>query len=906
MLIPLLQTKFYVPPPPPHLVRRDHLIGGLQDSGARRLTLVSAPAGFGKTTLVSAWSAQCDQAVAWLALDDDDNDPTRFLTYLIAALQTCDSQLGETALALLAAPQAPPPKAILALLLNDLGKLTVQLALVLDDYHAISAPPLHEAVTFLIDHLPSTLRLIIATRIDPPLPLARWRVRNQLAEVRADDLRFRPAEAATFLNDVMELTLSAAEIAALETRTEGWIAGLQLAALSIQGRSDVADFIQAFSGSHRHVLSYLVEEVLNRRPEGTLDFLLQTAILDQLTAPLCNAVTGRRDSQTLLEKLEQANLFLIPLDDESKWYRYHHLFAEVLRTRLQQIQLEIIPQLHQRASTWYAAAGQLEQAVGHALAVPDVEQAATLIEGVALATVVQQSEVRLVRRLIERLPVTAIYSRPHLTLAYGFTLALSGQFDAVATLLRQAAPALNSVDLPGEVAGGLAALQSTMARFRGDLDQSLGLAQQALHKLPVDVLALRALAALNRGVVYLQQGDRETAGQILTDAVTWGSAAGADYIVLAAVEELTTEQTRQGHLAQAKQTCEQALARVTRGNNQRVPAAGMLHVILGEVLVERNELEQATRALTQGVQLLQRTTEMGMLVRGYSALARSQGAGGEREAALATLQQGEEWLAQIQTAAPRTHARLAVQRARLQVWQGDLVAALPWAQEPHPLGETLLSYLQQLTHVRIQLVQYARDPQTRFLAEAANILASLLVSAEAKGWGGHVIEILLLQALLELAQGQRTAAQTLLIRAITLAEPEGFIRIFVDEGEPMRKLIVECAIRNAELSTSLRIYVDKLLAAFDQEKVETKVQEITPTFRTPHSEVHPLVEPLSARELEVLQLVAAGLSNTQIATQLIVTTGTIKTHINHIFGKLAVESRIQAVVRARELGLLGN
>ncbi len=613
MVMPLLQTKFYVPPQRPHLVQREHLIDRLLVKGGRRLTLISAPAGFGKTTLVSAWIAQRGHQVAWLSLDDDDNDPTRFLTYLITSLQSRQEKVGVAALGLLAAAQAPPPKTILTLLLNDLGTITTPLTLILDDYHLITAPPLHDAVAFLIDHLPPQVKLVIATRMDPPLPLSRWRVRDQLIELRADDLRFSASEAAIFLNDVMGLTLSVAEIAALETRTEGWIAGLQLAALSMQGRADITGFIQAFSGSYRHVLSYLVEEVLNRRPEGTLDFLLQTSILDQMSAALCDAVTGTHDSQGMLEKLEQANLFLIPLDNEGKWYRYHHLFAEALRTRLQQTQPTVIPLLHQQASAWYAAAGQIEQAVSHALAVPDIEQAANLIERVALATLVQQSEVRLVRRLMERLPIAVIDGRAQLTLAYGFTLALSGQYDAVDALLRRAAPALNYPDLPGEVAGGIATLRSILARFRGDLAQSLALAQQALYQLPENAFALRAAAAMNIGSVYFWQGDRVAASEALGNAIAYGSDGGAEYVVQVAFEELATDQARQGQLAQAKQTCEQALARAKSPNQPLVPAAGMVLVILGEVLVEWNELEQATQALAQGVQLLQATTKMGLL-----------------------------------------------------------------------------------------------------------------------------------------------------------------------------------------------------------------------------------------------------------------------------------------------------
>jgi LuxR family transcriptional regulator, maltose regulon positive regulatory protein len=915
MLMPLLRAKFYIPPPRPHQVRREHLIDRLQNNAARRLTLFSAPAGFGKSTLVSEWLTHLDHAAAWLSLDEDDNEPTRFLTYLIAALQTRQENIGASALGLLAAPEAPPHKAILTLLLNDLDKLITPLALILDDYHVITAPPVHEVVTFFIDHLPSNLRLVITSRIDPPLPLIRWRVRNQLAEVRADDLRFTQEEVATFLNEVMGLTLTADEIMALETRTEGWIAGLQLAAISMQGHADVTGFIQAFSGSHRHVLSYLVEEVLNRCPQGTLDFLLHTAILDQMNAALCDAVTGRRDSQGVLQTLEHANLFVIPLDDAHQWYRYHHLFAEVLRVRLQQAQPEIIPQLHQRASDWYAATGQIEQAVGHALAVPDVEQAATLVERVALATLLQQSEVLLVRRLVERLPVTAIYGRPHLILAYGMTLALSGQYDAVATLLLKAAPALNSLDLPGDVAGGLAMLHSTIARFRGDMEQSLTLSQQALRQLPVDALILRSAAALNIGSAYFRRGERVAAGQALADAITFGSDGGAEYIVQVAFEELATDQARQGLLAQAQETCERALARAMRWGSQRMPSAGMAYVSIGEVYYEWNKLEQASEALTRGIQLLLGTTEMTMFVRGYSALARRQWAGREPQNALATLQQGDEWLARIQTSATGAPAWLAAQRARLHLWQNNLTTALRWERDTHPVGESPLSYLQQLTRVRVRIAQHAHDPQASFLQEATYILAPLLNTAEARGWGSHIIEILLLQALIEQAQGNRAAAQIALTRALILAEPGGFIRIFVDEGEPMQLLISRFRLSNArgvpiDNLSRLSVYADKLLAALSSERklgnqnVGGAESPIESPRRSPDPKIQELVEPLSSRELEVLQLVASGLSNNQIAAKLIVTTSTIKTHINHIYGKLDVQSRTQVIARARGLGLL--
>ncbi len=926
--MPLLQTKLYIPGPQARSgrliwVSRPRLLQKLNAGFVQKLTLICAPAGFGKSTLIRAWidasmvdskreilpsqpnTASPLPQFCWLSLDDSDNDPSRFWSYVVAALQTVQSDLGTQVMALLQAPQPPPTEIFLTLLLNDLARLPGPICLVLDDYHLINSPAIHQSLIFWLDHLPPQLHLCLASRIDPPLPLARWRVHNQLVEVRADELRFTPPEAATFLNEVMGLTLSAAEITALETRTEGWIAGLQLAALSMQGRTDVTGFIQAFSGSHRHVVSYLVEEVLNRRPEGTLDFLLQTAILEQLTAALCNAVTGRRDSQQLLEKLEQANLFLIPLDDAGQWYRYHHLFAEVLRNRLQQIQPEIIAHLHQRASLWYAAAGQLEQAVTHALAIPDSELAASLIERVALATVLQQSEVLLVRRLVERLPVTTIYNRPQLILVYGMTLALSHQFDAIDALLTQAAPALNRLDLSSDVAAGLTVLYATIARFRGDMLRALTLSQAAMQQLPLTALVLRAATALNMGAAYLQQGDRASAQRWLADTITLGSAGGAEYLVLAAFEELATDQAWQGQLIEVKQTSEQALSRGSRLGNSRLPAAGMAHIGLGEVLYEWNRLGSATENLTQGIQLLQGTTEIGMLLRGYSALARCQWAAGEQAMALTTLQQAEHWVTQTPIAAAGAYDWLAAQRTQLHLRQHNLTAALRWDQATYPVGDTLLVYFQQLTRVRIRLTQYTHEPQVRFLQEASAILTPLLNTATTRGWGSHMLEILMLQALIEQAQGQHAAAQATFRRSLTLAEPAGYLRLFVDEGEPMRLLIAACRAQRAEAHQ--QTYLDSLWATFGALS-STSDPTVTdppsrPIINSPSS-IQTLVEPLSVREREVLHLIAAGLSNTQIAARLIVTTGTVKTHVNRIFGKLAVQSRTQAIACGRALGLL--
>lgn len=507
MPLPLLQTKLYIPPPRQHLVARPSLTAKFGGDGMHPLTLIAAPAGFGKTTLVSEWIAQArrerEQPVVWLSLDEDDNDPIHFLTYLIAALQTYQSQLGISAGELLNTPQAPPPKAILTLLLNDLGSLTTPLVFVLDDYHLITTPAIHEALIFLVDHLPPTFRLVIISRIDPPLPLARWRVRNQLVEVRADDLRFTSHESATFFNEVMGLTLSAAEIAALETRTEGWIAGLQLAALSLQGRANVSSFIQNFSGSNRHILSYLVEEVLNQRPEGTLDFLLQTSILDQLYAPLCNAVTGRDDAQQLLQKLDQANFFLIALDDEGKCYRYHHLFADVLRTRLHQSQAQAIAHLHQRASLWCEQNDRLPEAIQHALACPDYVRAASLIEQCKITFFFDPILQGMMSRWIVLIPDEVMLRHPRLCVIHAWLL--QGQIEVERALGRvqaaEEALQLHPYADPNQTRSVWHEILATRALLLAhspqmDFAQVISLGEEVLGDAPPERIGLRSMATI--------------------------------------------------------------------------------------------------------------------------------------------------------------------------------------------------------------------------------------------------------------------------------------------------------------------------------------------------------------------------------------------------------------------------
>jgi len=961
----LLATKLYAPPARPDLVARPRLFERLSAGLSGKLTLIAAPAGFGKTTLVSDWLASMrleardlrledgKQAsslmplapqVAWVSLDARDNEPTRFWSYVSAASNMLVPGSGDATLALLQAPQPPPLEPIVTTLLNGLSAALPRdragnpAVLVLDDYHAIEAPAIHRALATLIEHLPPQLHLLIATRADPPLPLSRLRACRQLSELRAADLRFRVEEATNFLTEVMGLALSEADIRALEARTEGWIAGLQLAALAMRDRSDLAGFISSFTGSNRFVMHYLAEEVFGRQPSHIQTFLLHTAILDRMCGPLCDAILGlivderlrTNDegrtparasvanvnpqraplvsgpasdsySQLILDQLERANLFLIPLDDERLWYRYHHLFADVLRARLRSgTTPATLAGLHRRASAWYEWAGLIDEAIRHALAVPDVEAAAGLVERYATALWLERGEVLLMRSWVEQLPDALVAARPRLTLAAGWTLAFTRQPDAVEQLLANAATTLSAPDLPAEVIGELILLRSLIAHARGDLAETLALSQRALDHLPADQQTLRALAALSSGWAHTRRGETAAAIPALTEASTLAAADGSHWITLAALEELATLQARQGQLSQSLRTCERALELVTGGGQRPNLGVGMAYVGIGEVLCERNDLDGATHALMHCIELLRQTPERGLLVRGYAALARVQQARGDGASALATIGHAEEWFVQMQLPGSVALAWLAAERTRLWIRQGNLIAAEQWAPERAVAGDRYLEAVEQLTLVRLHLAQHQREPHGRLIEEAAERLAQLRAAAEASGWMGDLIEILALEVLTLHALGDGARALAAVEHALTLAEPEGYIRIFVDEGAPMARLL-----QTGRTQGIAPNYISRLLAAFPRTEdrgLRTEAAEVPHSVLNPQSST--LVEPLTERELEILRLIADGLSNQAIADQLVIAVSTVKRHINNLFGKLAVQSRTQALVRARELQLL--
>jgi LuxR family maltose regulon positive regulatory protein len=908
MSTPILATKLYTPPPRPRVVLRPRLIEHLNEGLDRRLTLVSAPAGFGKTTLLSEGLSSCPQPSAWLSLDEGDNDPTRFLAYLVAALQTVAADIGEGVLGALQSPQPPPTESVLTALLNEIATAPDDFVLVLDDYHVVDARPVDDALAFLLEHLPPQVHLIISTREDPNLPLARLRARGQLTELRAADLRFTPTEAGEFLKGVMGLDLSEEDIAALETRTEGWIAGLQLAALSMRGREDVPGFIRAFAGDNPYIVDYLVEEVLQRQPERMRSFLLRTSILDRLSGPLCDAVTDQEEGNARLETLERGNFFVVPLDDQRHWYRYHHLFAEVLSVHLMAEQPGQVSTLHRRASEWYERTGSATDAIRHALAAEDFERAAGLVELAALEMLGSSQET--LYRWLMALPDEVVRARPVLSVYYAFALLGRGGFEAVDVHLRDAerwldtsaetserreAPSVDMV-VVDEVAfrslpGTIAVARAYHAGALGDVFCAADHARRALDLLPDDDHLWRGAAASLLGIAYWTSGDLEAAYRSFADGVSHQQMTGHVRFQIAGTYILADIRIAQGRLNEAVRTYEQSL-QVATEQGEPVWGTANLYVGLSELHRERGDLEAAKQHLLRSKELDEHGGLPETRYRWYVAMARIKEAQGDLDGALDLLDEAERQYVESPDPDVRPVAAL---KTRVWVAQGRLTEALGWTRDQGLSAHDDLSYLREFEHItlaRVLLARYKSDREEHSIHEAMELLECLLQAAEEGGRMGSVIEILMLQALAHEVQGDSSTALVPLERALSLAEPEGYVRVFVDEGRPMAQLLSEAAAHGI-----MPAYTTKLLAVLESE--EHKSEEGSHRFPT-----ESVVEPLSQRELEVLRLIARGLSNREISQRLFLALSTVKGHNRIIFSKLMVQRRTEAVARARELGLL--
>ncbi|MGD8997519.1 MAG: LuxR C-terminal-related transcriptional regulator [Anaerolineae bacterium] len=895
MTTPLLSTKLYVPRPRSNLLSRPRLIQRLEEGlrRGRRLTLISAPAGYGKTTLLSEWAADTDQKVAWLSLDEDDNDPVRYWTYVIAALQRVVADLGRGIPDALRSPQHPPIEVLLVPLINQIAARPDALVLVLDDYHLVTARAIHDALAFLLDHLPDNLHLVIAGRADPPLVLARLRGRGQLTEIRQADLRFTADEAAVFLEGVSGLDLAAEEIGTLEERTEGWITGLQLAALSMRGREDVSGFVSAFAGSHRYVLDYLAEEVLQRQPEEVRDFLLQTSVLDRLSGSLCDAVlrVGERadgqkdkarplrpfpDSQAMLEHLEARNLFVVPLDDRRVWYRYHRLFADLLRARLEQLRPEQVPVLHRRASAWFERAGMLDEAMGHAIAGGHAARTAQIVE-VHGRSLLFRGELTTLLRWIAALPEKEIQASARICVTHAWALLLTGQSEPIEPLLQQTE---DMVAPDNPLLGDVAAIRAYATARRSDIPRTIELAELALERLPPSKLGERAVALFVLAGAHLFEGRVSAAADAFSKAATAGQEGGNLHLALPALDALASIEVSQGRLHEAETTAREAIRLITGPDGHPPPIAAGAISVLAELAYEWNRLDEAIALARQSVELARLWGNADPLVSGYLTLADVLVARGRLDEARDALRDAER-LSRDVAVFPSLFSLLQATRARLWLHEGDLAAAGQWADEVTPRTTHAADLTETLTLAQVRLALGRPDA-------ALDAVAALLEVARAEGLVSWLIRGLAVQALAHHAHDRRAQALNAVAEALTLAAPEGHVRSFVDLGPAMAALLKQAAARGIAPD-----YVGHLLSALGLTDDD---------LSTPEPQV--LIEPLSARELEVLALAAEGLSNRDVGRRLHIAESTVKSHLNSVYGKLGVRNRTQAAAKAKALNLL--
>jgi ATP/maltotriose-dependent transcriptional regulator MalT len=899
----LLATKLHAPRTLPGFVVRPRLLERLAEGIGRALVLVCTPAGFGKTTLLADWARGGQRPVAWLSLDDADNDPARFWRHAAAALDRVCPGVAEPVAALLGPPPPRSFEGLVTTLLNELDGVAEEVVLVVDDYHLIQAPPVHQSLGFLLEHLPGSLRLVVATRADPPLPLARLRARGQLAELRERDLRFSPPEAAELLRAVVGSDLPAAAVAVLEDRTEGWAAGLQLAALSLRGRADITAFVEGFSGSYRYVLDYLAEEVLDRQPEPLRTFLLETSVLERLSGPLCEAVTGRRDSQQLLERVERANLFLVPLDEVRGWWRYHQLFADLLRARLHQQRPERVPELYRAAAAWFETHGLAEEAVRHALAAGEAAWVARLMERHFPVWV---SEDPTLSRWLAELPASVV-GEPWLCVALASLAAMGGRLEEAERLLAaaerapagaagtQGPPAGTPVRLAEDLLSVIAMLRANFARLHGDAGPATRFAHRAQAELAGDDPLTRAVVEWNLAQADLLGGRLEGVEHALRRVMAAYRAAGMPLQAAAVCYDLAQVQHGLGRLGAAITTCREALELAAAVDPDLSPA-GAAHARLAELLRERDELDAALDHATRGVELCRQHGFAWSLAVALAALAWIRQAQGDPDGARAAMAEAERALPDPRLVDLFNPA--PAQAARLALVQGRVEDAARFVRDRRLGPEDEPGYPREREYLVLARVLLAEHTPER----AVGLLERLHARAVAQQRTGGVIEIRALQALARAAAGDQQGALAALAEALTLAAPEGYLRIFVDEGAPMATLLgtlLTTPATTPAVATHLPpAYLDRLLEGFEQAG-----QAVLPRSRR-GAALPGLVVGLSARELEVLQLLAAGKPNPAIAEELVITLDTVKRHVTHILGKLGVANRVQAVTRARELGLL--
>ena len=930
----LVDTKLFIPSVRRSLVARSRLSESLTRGAATRLTLISAPAGFGKTTALAAWLDQADQqrSVAWLSLEESDRQPASFWTYVVTALNRAAVSVGAGVLPLLQAAQ-PPMEAVLTTVLNELATLPHHLDLVLDDYHLADGPEVAAGMAFLIEHLPPRVHVVLSSRVDPDLPLARLRARGELVEIRAADLRFTHEEVSAYLGHATGLNLTGRDIAVLEERTEGWVAALQLAALSMRGRRDVAAFIDGFAGDDRYIVDYLVEEVLARQPDDIRTFLVQTSILDRLTGPLCDAVTGRHGGKTMLEALDRANLFVVPLDDNRRWYRYHHLFADVLRTHLPDEYPDQVAELHRRASRWYDEVGEASPAVRHALACGDVDHAAKLVER-AIPALLRNRQEATIRGWLDDLPDQVVRLRP--VLASGFVAALMsiGEFDDARRRLQDVERWLTTGVDGGagalrRTSGMLVADQTELARLpavvelhwaglalvAGDAPGTHRHAESAIARAAPQDYVTRAGASAVSGLASWAAGDLRAAYRGYSACVDGLTQAGHIADVLGCSITLGDLLITQGRLGDALATYEGALTLAGRQPGVLRGTADM-YVAISQIALERGDLPTAEAYLRRSHHLGERLGLPQNPYRSRVAMARLQFAQGDVAGAVDLLADAQR----VYTGDFLPNVRpIPALRARMLAAAGRLDEALDWAVEHRVSVDDDLSYAHEYEHVtmaRVLLAQYRAQRLEPAVRDASRVLERLLGAAERGERTGSVIEILVLQALVHHAGGDVIAAVSALERVAGLAEPEGYVRVFAEQGPPMMALLRLLADKRPTWT-----YVRRLLAAAAPPAPAVTASHVpaapvsAPRLSpTPVSSVRAarvaetvggtVVDPLSDRELQVLRLLATDLDGPDVARRLVVSLNTLRTHTRNIYAKLGVNSRRAAVRRAGELNLL--
>ncbi|MCP4751366.1 MAG: helix-turn-helix transcriptional regulator [Proteobacteria bacterium] len=892
---PLLATKLYIPQRRQGVVRRTHLIESLNKGINRKLTLISAAAGFGKTTLLSEWISQGAMPVAWISLDKSDNNPVQFAHYLVAALRTVHPNIGENALTQLQSSQRPPVESILTFLIKELTALPEDLVLVFDDYHAIDTETVHSLVRTLLDYLPDRIHIVITTRVDPPLPLARLRVGNRLSELRTIDLCFSADETTAFFNGIMKLRLSSDDISVLETRTEGWIAGLQLAAISLRSRADVASFITEFAGDDRHVVDYLVEEVLDLQPEPIQKFLLQTSILNRLSEPLCDFVTGKQGSQKILDELEKSNLFTMPLDDKRHWYRYHHLFADLLRQRLHRWDDARVDELHARASRWYQKNRIKGEAVQHAFNAHDLERAAVLIREYVSRSWEYSN---LMVEWHKMLPLDVVHNDPELSVFNALMLHEAGRYDAAEENLAiaerltnpqsgkggsaSAEPTVHAVDNPAEFQGKIATLRSYVAINRNKVRDAIRFSKAALAGLPSGESDWRPMASIALGQAHFASRALAEAHAQFKTATEESRRAGNFLAYLIASLRLAAVMRYQGRLPGALAIFVELLETARKKGWHQLPMMGMLYNSWGEVLGDLNQPNEAISRIRQGLKFGEMENNAATIGWSYLRWARVLFVKNDIEGAEAIVRKMAE---KSRTADFPRHIADPLENLTVRIWlrKGRIEPAVQWMREQEAKEDdetTLLRESKRIVFARILLAE--GEPE-----EALERLRRLVKTAEEDRRIIEVIEMLLIQATILKSRSDWPATVAALKKAVSLAEPGGLIGAFVEEGPPISELLCMALDRDTTLP---RAYVKKLLQAF----------RLTKLIKTDDG----IVERLSERELEILRLVAAGLPNKTITQELYISMSTVKTHLRNIFGKLGVNSRIQAAAKAKELDLL--